>query len=197
MQRIYRVAVQIAHIAAVAGGIVLCLVILMTCASILGRAVNSGLHWIADFPGLSAPANAILDLGIGAIRGDFELVEVGLAFCIFAFLPLCQLTAAHATVDLIDGILSKPMARWFALGIEILFALSLFIIAYQLKLGLESKLRSGQTSLLLQFPVWWGYAGALIGATLSALAAMVMVGVRTVELSAGRSLIDYAGGADH
>ncbi len=34
------------------------------------------------------------------VRGDFEIVEMGVAVAVFAFLPYCQLTGANVTADI-------------------------------------------------------------------------------------------------
>ncbi len=54
------------------GGVVLVLLTIMTCISIVGRAG--------------------LTIGLRPVKGDFELIEAGVAFAIFAFLPWCQFT---------------------------------------------------------------------------------------------------------
>ena len=81
---------------ALLGGTVLCLLVLMVCISIAGRALGDLAHdgWLAG------AGDWLISLGVGPILGDFELVEAGMAFTIFAFLPLCQVTASHASVDI-------------------------------------------------------------------------------------------------
>ncbi len=197
MHRIHRSVVRLARIMAVIGGLVLTTLILITCISIVGRALNSGLHSdlvMAAAPGL---AQFLLDAGIGAIRGDFELVEAGMAFCIFAFLPLCQVTAGHASVDILWGALPPVLQRLLTFTAEALFALALVVIAVQLDSGMERKIRSGQTTLLLQFPVWWSYAASLAGAVAAAAAAVYMACVRLLELVTGRLVLQNALRAEH
>jgi len=196
MLRIHRAAVQIAYIFAVIGGVVLSLLILITCASILGRTLNSILY--LDIVTATAPAVAqwLIDVGVGAIRGDFELVEAGMAFCIFAFLPLTQLSASHASVDVVVNLLPRGVRRSLILLAEILFAVVLVIIAVQLYDGMGRKLRSGETTLLLQFPVWWSYALSLIGAVAAAAAGVYMAIIRAFEVISGQSVVD-GGSAEH
>ncbi len=197
MPGIHRAALAVARLMAIAGGIVLSVLILIVCISIAGRALNSFPH--ADLVTSVAPSASawLLGLGIGAIPGDFEIVEAGMAFCIFAFLPYCQVTAGHASVDVFTAFLPTRANRLLSVAIEILFAVVLVVIAWQLKEGMDSKLRSGQTSLLLQFPVWWGYALSLVGAAAAALAAVHMALVRVHELLTGRTVLEGQGGADH
>ena len=53
--------------AALFGGVLLCLMILMVVASITGR--------------------ALVPMGLAPVPGDFELIEVGAAVVVFFFLP--------------------------------------------------------------------------------------------------------------
>lgn len=187
---------KLTHFFALLGGLVLSFLIVMTCLSIAGRIINSILH--SDFlqsfmPGI---AGALLATGVGPINGDFELVEAGLAFAIFAFIPLCQLHNGHAAVDIFIArfpVLNKRMQ----VIIDVVFAAVLVLIAVKLFSGMQSKLSSGQTTLLLQLPVWWGYAASLLGATVAALVGIYIAAVRLFEISTGQQILSIAGGAEH
>ena len=130
---------RLARLFALLGGIALTFLILLTCLSVGGRALNSFLHgeWIQSI----APdiATALLATGVGPINGDFELVEAGMAFAIFAFLPLCQLNGAHASVDIFTSALPLRANRFLRMVIEIVFAATLVLIAWELFQGMESK----------------------------------------------------------
>ncbi len=180
---------KLARVMAILGGLVLVLLIFITCISVLGRALNTFFHgWIATvLPGLS---KWFLDLGVGPILGDFELVEAGVAFAIFAALPLCQITSSHASVDIFTNSLPVGVMRFLQAIIEVVFAIVLVIIAWQLYEGLLSKKSYGETTCLLQFPIWWGYAASLIGAGAAAIAGVYMAGVRVLEFLLHRKLID-------
>lgn len=193
----HRLVLTASRAMAILGGIVLSGLILVVCLSILGRTANTVLHddaVQAVLPGLS---RWLIDTGVGAIRGDFELVEAGMAFAIFAFLPLTQITAGHATVDIFTSWLPVPVLRVLQALIEVLFAVVLIVIAVQLKEGLDSRIRSGQTTFLLQFPVWWSYAASLFAATVAALVGLYMAAVRVIEAVTGRAIAIHAFGADH
>ena len=188
---------RLARSFAVLGGLSLSFLIVLTCLSILGRSLNSLLHSDsvqAVVPGL---ANGLLAAGIGPINGDFELVEAGMAFAIFAFLPLCQLNGAHASVDIFTATLPLRISRLLRMLIEMIFAAVLILIAVQLFAGMESKRGSGQTTLLLQFPVWWGYAISVPGAITAALVSVHIAFARMIELATGRVLLPPELEADH
>jgi TRAP-type C4-dicarboxylate transport system permease small subunit len=195
MLRVHQAALRLAYVFAVIGGVVLSLLILITCVSIIGRTINSFLYLDAVTSVAPGVAQWLLDSGIGAIRGDFEMVEAGMAFCIFAFLPLTQVSAAHASVDIFVNMLPRGVTRVLRLLAEILFAVVLVIIAVQLYDGMGRKMRSGETTLLLQFPVWWAYALSLFGAVAAAAAGVYMAIIRLVEVFSGRTVV-HASGAE-
>jgi len=140
------------------------------------------LHSTEGF-GLSA---WLLGLGIGPVTGDFELVEAGIAFTIFAFLPLCQITGSHASVDIFTARWPDRANRWRQMLTDVVFAGVLVLIAVQLAAGTASKLSTGQTTFMLQFPLWWAYALSLVGAGVAALVSLYIAGMRVVELVQGR-----------
>ena len=120
-----------------------------------------------------------------------------MAFSIFAFLPLTQVTVGHATVDIFTSWMPERALRILRALIEVLFAVVLIVIAVQLFSGMQSKIRSGQTTLLLQFPVWWAYAGSVLGAGVAAVVAVYMALARVAEATTGRSIVTDELGAEH
>lgn len=143
---------QLSQVCALIGGIVLTLLILMTCISILGRALSG--------------------FGLGPVPGDFELVEAGMALAVFFFLPLCQLRGGHATVDLFTAALPAQINRLLLAFWEVMMAIAVAAIAWRLVVGMLGKLRNGETTLLLQFPVWWAYAICTLPAVIAVIVAV-------------------------
>ena len=188
-------ATQAARLMAICGGLVLTVLIVLICISVIGRSLNGLLHgWIgAVIPDLSAWA---LDLGVGPINGDFELVEAGVAFAIFAFLPLCQISAGHASVDIFTAKLPTRINRLLQLAIDVIFTVVLIAIAYQLYNGMLSKQRYGDTTFLLQFPIWWAYAASLSGSILTAVISFYVAGIRALELMRGEDILSQEAGLD-
>lgn len=197
MHGLHRTVLGLSRLMALVGGAVLTLLILITCISIMGRAANTALH--SDFmmslaPGLSV---ALIDAGVGAIRGSFELVEAGMAFAIFAFLPYCTITMGHAAVDVFTNNLPRGMNRVLEFLTAALLAAVLVTIAVQLQAGLERKMGSGETSLLLQFPIWWSYLASFVGAVAAAFVGVYMALVRAFELVTGHEIAAPPAGANH
>ncbi|WP_342075215.1 TRAP transporter small permease [Yoonia sp. SS1-5] len=151
---------RLARFMALLGGIILCLLVLTVCASVLGRELNGAAH--AGY--LGAVGNWLISIGVGPVNGDFELVEAGIAFAIFAFLPLTQLSGAHATVDIFTNNMSLRTNRFLATFWSLVMAVMIVLITWRLFVGMQDKIRYGETSYLIQFPVWWAYAASFAAA---------------------------------
>lgn len=184
----HRFIERLAHMMALLGGFVLSLLIILTCISVSGRALNTLLHnWIGDM----APrfADWALALGVGPINGDFEIVEAGVAFAIFSFLPLCQLRSGHAVVDIFTSMLSQRVNRVLRMVTEIVFAAVLLLFAVQLYGGMMAKLGFGENTFILQFPVWWGYAASLFAAIVGAVVGVYMAAIRIAEFAIDKDIV--------
>lgn len=182
---------------ALVGGIVLAALILMTCLSITGRHLAAFLNSEtiqSTVPGL---ASFLLGLGIGRVFGDFEMTELGMGFAIFCFLPLCQITVGHARVDLFTSFLSARANRWLLLVTELAFFLALMLIAWRLSIGMSNRLRTGQTTYILEIAVWIPYAACLVAAVVAALVGLYMLGVRLIEALRDEDIIGEGGEAEH
>ena len=188
---------KLSRLFALLGGIVLTALILMVCLSIIGRSLNSVLNGDLVQSIMPGVATALLAIGVGPVNGDFELVEIGMAFAIFAFLPLCHIKGAHASVDIFTAKLPVRANRFLRMIIEFVFAAILIIIAYQLCLGMLSKQASGQTTFLLQAPVWWGYAASLVAAIVAAIVGIYIAAARTLEFTTGQEILPDEMEADH
>ena len=166
---------------ALLGGAVLCLLVLMVCVSISGRELSD----LAHSGGLLGLGDWLIDLGIGPILGDFELVEAGVAFAIFAFLPITQLSGAHAKVDVFTSGLGPGFNRALATFWSIVMAVIIVLITWRLFVGMQDKVRYGETTYLIQFPIWWAYAASFAAAITASIvsiycAAMRLTGQRVI-----------------
>ena len=154
-KRVGAVVDRLALIVALLGGFVLVAITIMTVLSISGR--------------------AFLWAGLGPVPGDFELVESGTAFAVFAFLPWCQMQRGHVTVDiLVDRFGAKSKAGLALIGNVILSVVS-SIILWRLILGMLDKKQYSETTFILQFPIWWSYLAACLGAVMFVLVSLYTV----------------------
>ncbi|MFZ5965354.1 TRAP transporter small permease [Thalassococcus sp. BH17M4-6] len=160
-----RIAERIAILLALASGFVLLGIVVLTCVSIIGRALVP------------------LNIGLGPIRGIYDITEIGMAAAVFGFLPLTQYREAHARVDLFQTALPNAVN----LGLDLLFNVAMFVAAlvgsYRLYLGMLDKKSYGETTLIAQIPVWQGYALSLVGCV-----AFVVVAAFCILRSARRLL---------
>ena len=140
---------------AVAGVVALLATALLVAASICGRAINR--------------------FGLGPIPGDYELVEIAAAFTIFSFLPWCQASRGHVVVDLLAARFSAFGARLAERTAAFGMACAAALVALRLSAGFWDKTQSGETTVILQIPIWAGYLASLPGAWLFAAAAAVVL----------------------
>lgn len=182
---------------ALLGGTVLASLVIMTCLSILGRQANTLMHM--DLVQSLAPGFAAwaFGTGLGPIFGDYEITEMGMAFALFCFLPLCQLTVGHARVDVFTSFLSARSNRILRFLTEIALAAALLLIAWRLQVATQARMGSGQTTYLLEWPVWWAYAASSVAAWAGVVVAVYMVWVRAVEVARGQDIIGDGGEAEH
>lgn len=165
---------------ALLGGLVLCVLVGVVCVSIIGREANG----LAHSGYIGGVGDWMIARGIGPITGDFELIEAGVAFAIFAFLPLTQLTGSHATVDVFTSGLGPRANNIIAAFWSVVMALIIVLITWRLFVGMQDKMRYGETTFLIQFPIWWAYAASFVAALSASIvslycAAMRLTGART------------------
>ena len=158
---------------AILGGLVLVAITVMTVVSIVGR--------------------AFLWAGLGPVPGDFELVEVGTGFAVFAFLPWCQVNRGHATVDVFTSYLSPRANRYIDLATELLMTLVIILIAWRLWYGMLDKIRYSEVSFILQMPLWWGFAAAMFAAAVGGLVSLYVLYVRVREAVENRTILHGQG----
>lgn len=159
--RVGRSLEKISRAMAYGGGFVLAMIALVTVASIIGR--------------------FFLFAGLGPIRGDYEIVEMGSAIAVFAFMPFAQFKRAHVVVDIFTLRLSQRFQTCLGLIGDILIALVSGVIAWRFWLGLGEKIPYGsdavrsalsmgykpffaETTYELSVPLWIPYSLAFVGA---------------------------------
>ncbi len=163
-KKMARAMSSIARALALFGGIILILLAVMTVVSTIGRA----------FVGLQ--------IGLGPIPGDFELVEAGTAVAVFCFMSWCHLNQGHVTVDIVADYLPQRVNLSLVLIANLLVLIVAFVIAWRLWMGFGEQVTwfsqpvrdtlgfgykpfTNNTTYILGMPVWYGYALSFIGAT--------------------------------
>lgn len=151
------------------GGFILVAIVCLSVASIIGRALIP------------------LDIGLGPIRGIYDLTEMGMAATVFAFLPWCQLKRGHAAVDLFKPVYPRALNRLLDVLVDLGMLIAAVLIGWRLYLGLADKYNYGETTLIMQLPVWQGYAFSLVGAIGFVVVAAFCV-IRSTRVLLGKSL---------
>lgn len=170
---LYGLISRLARWLAIVGGMSLIAVTLITVVSITGR--------------------AFIWAGLKPVPGDFELVEVGTAIAVFSFLPWCQLNRSHATVDVFTSFLSERANRVIDLFTELVMTLVVLLLAWRLWHGMSDKIRYNETTFILQYPVWWGYAAAMVALVIGVIVSLYVVYIRVRELAAKRTIVQGQG----
>jgi TRAP-type C4-dicarboxylate transport system permease small subunit len=148
-----------AVILAYAGGIVVSAIGVMSAVSIIGRSA------------ISRP-----------ITGDFELVEIGTAIAGSLFLPYCQATYGHISVDIFT-LRSSPrtIERLDRFG-SLLMAIMFMTVGWRTVSGSIDLRYNGETSMLLGFPIWISYAAIAPGTFVAGIIALAQsFGIRAAE----------------
>ena len=185
----------LARFTAVIGGLVLMALVLMTTASIIGRTVNKMLHSPFFQEKLTGLSQGLIDMGIGEINGNYELLEAGVAFAIFSFLPICQYYGAHATVDVFTSFLPARVNRWIMAFWEVVLAAVIVLIIWRLYEGMQRYLGNGETPLFLQFPVWWAYAASFASGVIASVVSVYCAVIRVIEAIRGTDILPSEQGA--
>ncbi|AXI52075.1 MAG: TRAP transporter small permease [Sulfitobacter sp.] len=185
----------LARFTAVIGGLVLMALVLMTTASIIGRTVNKMLHSPFFQEKLTGLSQGLIDMGIGEINGNYELLEAGVAFAIFSFLPICQYYGAHATVDVFTSFLPARVNRWIIAFWEVVLAAVIVLIIWRLYEGMQRYLGNGETTLFLQFPVWWAYAASFASGVIASVVSVYCAVIRVIEAIRGTDILPSEQGA--
>ncbi|SFR10950.1 TRAP transporter small permease [Poseidonocella sedimentorum] len=171
-RRVGRAMFALARLMAWGGGLLLCALALMTVVSITGRRLDG--------------------LGLGPIPGDYELVANGAAIAIFSFLPWCQLTRGHVSVDILTRRLPPRWNAAFGLLGDALIAVASLAMLRQFWLGFAQKFPYGsdaqrawlgmgyrpffpETTYELQIPVWILHLAAFGGLALFCLVSLYTV----------------------
>jgi hypothetical protein len=142
---VHRLALVFAYL----GGIVVAAVGIVSAVSIVGRTL------------------------IGrAILGDFELVEIGTAVAGSLFLPYCQATRAHVIVEFFTTRASAAALVWLDRAGALLMAATFFLVGWRTIVGCLDIARSGESSMLMQIPLWMGYAAIVPGVLAAGLIAL-------------------------
>lgn len=131
------------------GGVVLCLVAVMSVTSIAGRAFSG--------------------FGLGPVPGDFELVEAATALAVFCFLPWAHLKRGHAMVDLFWRLYPAWLQRVLIVLADALMLALWLVLVWRMAVATGDYRGNGEVTFILQMKVWHAYAASLVPAVLGCI----------------------------
>jgi len=137
---------------ALAGGMVLLAIVVLTGVSVLGR-------WLFAAP----------------VVGDVELVQAGCAIAIALFLPYCQLHGAHLSIDFFTARAAVGTRRRLELVAHLASAAVLLLLAWRALAALFDAKAAQETTMLLALPLWWPLVALVAGLFVAGVCAVAMV----------------------
>ncbi|MEN9886278.1 MAG: hypothetical protein RL758_856 [Pseudomonadota bacterium] len=142
----------LARISAIAAGLLLTLITLLTCVSVLGRETVGK-----------------------TITGDFELSAAAAGAAVALFMPWCQMRKGHIIVDFFTSKASDHtnalLDRFGALMMSVMTGL----LAWRTTVGGLNALNSRSGTMIVGFPEWIVYAVMIPPMVLTAMIALVQV----------------------
>ena len=88
------------------------------------------------------------------IPGDFELVQMATAIAVFSFLPYCQARRGNIVVDTFTTRLPPRVNAVIDAFWDLVYAGMMGLMTACLAVGTLDHIRNGQTTMVLQFPIW-------------------------------------------
>ena len=106
------------------------------------------------------------------IPGDFELVQMATAVAVFSFLPYCQACRGNIVVDTFTSRLPVRANIVIDAFWDLVYAGMMGLMTACLVVGTLDHIRNGQTTMVLQFPIWPAIAICTVLALLLACVAL-------------------------
>jgi TRAP-type C4-dicarboxylate transport system permease small subunit len=150
-----RLVTALARYTAMAGGAVMIAITATTVISIAGR--------------------LLIPFGLSPIPGDFEIVQAGMLFAIFSFLPWCHLERGHAIVAVLTDRFPVRVNAVLEFVWDVVMLLAALFITWRLWFGMLDKLGNRESTFILRFPLWISYATGVFGALIFILVALYCV----------------------
>lgn len=148
---------------ALAGALILLLLMCLSLVSIFGR-----------------------KLFASPVQGDIELMEIGMAVAVAAFLPLCELHGKHIRVESFTLWLPVRARCLLDACAHLLCLLAALLLAWRTALQAYDNFQYGDVSILLSIPLWIPLLLIVPSLLLLALASAWQVGR---QLEAGRAAL--------
>lgn len=130
-----RLLMALSETLALTGGIIVIALIAMSIVSIVGR-----------------------KLFAAVVPGDLEVMQMGTAVAVAAFLPYCQMNDGHVRVDFFTARLPGRARALLESVAAMLLSACAALIAWRTSVAAINSYESGETSLMLGWPIWYAIA---------------------------------------
>ncbi len=168
------------------GGVVLFAIVVVSNLSIFGRSANGASYnpWLTkQFPELAVWLGKL-----GAVPGDIELVEAGVAFAIFAFFPWFVVSRSLSMSKTLSHQFPNAVNNCLVVAWNGLFAIFMGAVTWQLLKRAYYAWNSSEFTPLLGIPIWFLFAICAFAAFVTAAVASVSA----LQYLSGRKYIDDA-----
>jgi TRAP-type C4-dicarboxylate transport system permease small subunit len=125
---------KLTRITALVGGALLLIAIVLTIVSVAGRYT------------IGKP-----------VPGDYELVEIICGIAVFLFFPFTHAIGSNISAEFFTSGLPPRANRFLDVIHDIVFFLLGILLTWRMWHAFTEKMASGETSILLGVPLWWGY----------------------------------------
>lgn len=106
------------------------------------------------------------------VMGDVELVQIGCSLAIASFLPYAQMKNAHVIVDFFTHNAGPRLRAWLDTIAALLLAVLATWLTWRSAIGAVDAYHSHETSMILDWPLWWAHITIAPGFGLLALTAL-------------------------
>jgi TRAP-type C4-dicarboxylate transport system permease small subunit len=140
------VLLKVTRAFAIAGGLVMLAIVVMTTLSVAGR-------YLLGMP----------------VPGDYEIVEFGIGISIFLFFPYCEMSLGNIRAEFFTDRLPERWKELLNLVAEFAFLAIALLLTWRLAVGAMKKMADGQVYMHLPIQLWWGYVFGIVSMALLAL----------------------------
>lgn len=119
------------------------------------------------------------------VMGDVEMVQFACALAIAACLPYAQMKNAHVIVDFFTHNVSPALRRMLDRVAALLLAFGSAVIAWRSFVGAWEASQTGETGMILGWPLWWSYLTLGPGFLLLTLTALYTAWTGSIHAEVG------------
>lgn len=172
--KVEKAVTRLAEASTMFAGLLLLIAVVLTVMSIAGR--------------------SMISLGLGPLPGDYELVETFIGLSVFAFMPFCQLKRGHVGVDLFITPFGNRAMNYTQLLGDLVVGGLFILLTWRHTLGTFDKKASNETSFILGFPIWWGFAVAIVLLVITCIVCLFTIWRDIRDIGQNRVYVGEAGG---